>query len=274
MLRGDKLEVELHEGYIKLFRKSIKHPLFSHPAAWHYWIYCLLKANHAPKKIIWNKKEMIVGKGSFITGRKKASRETGLSEKNIRTAIETLKNLEMITSKTASRFTLLSICNYEKYQLYNSKNGQQRASRGPAEGHKQELINTIKKKTLTDFKKQKSVYKVSSNEKSLKTKKTPSNPDINVLKDYIALSFKDKFGQPMAINHGRDGKTLKTLLYTYNIEQLKDLWNKFISSDDAFIQKTGYSINIFQTQINKLLSADKRVNRIEKSNPIWMGGAN
>jgi len=121
-------------GWICLHRKSIKNPLFQKPLIWHYWQYCLLKANHAKQTIVWNKKEMLIEKGSFITGRKIAARETGLSEQNIRTAIDTLINLKMIfkSPKSTSKFTYLTICNYSKYQEKNNLTNQQLTSNQPA----------------------------------------------------------------------------------------------------------------------------------------------
>lgn len=129
--------------------------------------------------------------------------------------------------------------------------------------------------TLTDSKKQESVNDVFLKRESFKRAakyKQLSNPDINILKDYISLSFKDKFGEPMLINQGKDGKILKSLLYTYKIDRLKDLWDKFINLDDKFIKKAGYSIGIFQSQINKLLSTKDSIADESESHPIWMAG--
>lgn len=116
-----------NEGWIKLHRMSIENPVFQKPLVWHYFQYCLLKANHEDKKIIWNKKEFIVNRGSFITGRKVASKETGLSQQNIRTSIEVLHNLGMIeksTSKSTSKFTYITVCNYDTYQDNNCNTNQ------------------------------------------------------------------------------------------------------------------------------------------------------
>jgi hypothetical protein len=115
-------------GWIKLHRKSIKNPAFKKPLTWHYWQYCLLKANHEPNKIIWNNKDFTVDTGSFITGRKIAAKETGLSEQNIRTAIKTLVNLKMIeisTTKSTSKFSYVTVCKYKEYQLQNSSSNHQ-----------------------------------------------------------------------------------------------------------------------------------------------------
>ena len=148
----------MQRGYAKLYRKSIDNPLFKKPLVWHYFHYCLLKANHEDKKIIWNKKEMIIERGSFITGRKQASIDTGLSERNIRTAIKTLTNLNMLSKnngKSTSKFTYLSVCNYSKYHSIENISDQQVTSKRPASDqqvtttkNKQELINTNNKPPL------------------------------------------------------------------------------------------------------------------------------
>lgn len=156
--RGCKIgENQLHEGYIKFYRRSIQHPLFKNPLAWHYWTYCLLRANHAPKTIIWNKQEMVVDRGSFITGLEKASKETGLSIQNIRTATQILANLNMIeksTTKSTSRFSYLTICNYDKFQengnQSNSLTNKRLTSKQQAANNKQELINTNKNEKEED----------------------------------------------------------------------------------------------------------------------------
>lgn len=118
----------MDKGWVKLHREIISNPIFKKINVCHYFLYCILKANHEPKKVIWNKKEMIIEKGSFITGRKKASKETGLSQQNIRTAQQTLINLGMLqksTTKSTTKFTYLTICNYEKYQGNKKKDNQQ-----------------------------------------------------------------------------------------------------------------------------------------------------
>jgi uncharacterized phage protein (TIGR02220 family) len=140
----------MEEGYIKYYRKSIKNPLFQKPLIWHYWDYCLMKANFKDKTIIWNQKEMIVERGSFITGRSKAAIETGLSEQTIRTAQVTLINLNMIeksTSKSTSKFSYLSICNYEEYQMIfgeaNQEINQQSTSNQPAINQQSTTTNNV-----------------------------------------------------------------------------------------------------------------------------------
>jgi hypothetical protein len=64
----------------------------------------------------------------LIFGRKRASLETGISEQTIRSTLKTLINLEMVeksTTKSTSRFSCLTICNYEQYQDISGPSNQQ-----------------------------------------------------------------------------------------------------------------------------------------------------
>ncbi len=129
----------LEEGYIKLFRSSMDNPLYKNPLIWHLWEHLLLRANHEEKKIIWNGQEMVIKRGSLITGRKIISLETGISERTIRTGLATLHSLGMIeksTSKSTSKFSYISICNYDRFQSWNrisdQQNDQQVTSNRPA----------------------------------------------------------------------------------------------------------------------------------------------
>ncbi len=120
-------------------RSIIDNPIYKKPLIAHLFDYCLLKANHKDNEIIWNNKTIIVKRGSFITGRKAISIDTGLSEQNIRTGLKTLYNLKMLqksTSKSTSKFTYLTICNYDNYQNFNltsnHQTNQQVTSKQPA----------------------------------------------------------------------------------------------------------------------------------------------
>ena len=129
----------MDNSWIKLYRSSIQNPAFQKPHTWHYFQYCLLKANHTDKSILWNKEEIIIERGCFITGRKEAAKETGLSQQNIRTALLTLHNLGMIeksTIKSTSKYTYIKVCNYDTYQQQdiqsNHQINQQSTSNQPA----------------------------------------------------------------------------------------------------------------------------------------------
>lgn len=117
-----------YETWINYFRKSIEHPLFRRPLVWHYWDYCLMSARHESKTIDSGGKPLIIERGCFITGRRQAASQTGLTEQNVRTAQKILINhemIEIITSKSTSKFTYIRVCNYGSYQLKKNESNQQ-----------------------------------------------------------------------------------------------------------------------------------------------------
>ena len=78
----------------------------------HLFLYFLLKANYKDKE--W--KGVIIKRGQLVTGRKAIRRDTKISEQSIRTALERLKSTNEITIKSTSKYSIITICNYEKYQ--------------------------------------------------------------------------------------------------------------------------------------------------------------
>lgn len=114
--------------------------------------------------------------------------------------------------------------------------------------------NTLLGKTLT---------KVLGKTLHTKEKKETITKEIHICKDvkpffeYASKTFKETFKETMLIEYGKDGKAIKGLLQIYDLPKLQGLWDAFLASDDNFIRKAGYSIGVFKTQINKLLTAKK-----------------
>ena len=133
-------------GYIRLHRRILSSSIIKKPTLFHFWIWCLLKATHCEYKTIVGYQEITLQPGQFIFGRYAASKETGLSERCIRTCIKTLKSTGNMTIKTTNKFSIITICNWGKYQNTEHINDQhndrqydqQATSKRPASDHKQE----------------------------------------------------------------------------------------------------------------------------------------
>lgn len=83
--------------------------------------------------------------------------------------------------------------------------------------------------------------------------KKPTNPNVKIFLDDFFNTFKAKTGAPYLIV-GKDGALIKRLLGTYSLEELQKLKDLFFNSTDEFIVKAGYSVGIFFSQINKIVS--------------------
>ena len=70
---------------------------------------------------------------------------------------------------------------------------------------------------------------------------------------YFYLKYKDKTGKEYVADFTKDGKIFKDLSKVIiNIQQFKEVINRFFNSEDEFIIKAGYTVGVFRTQINKL----------------------
>lgn len=107
-------------GWIKLHRKILDWEWFTSPSTLQLFIYLLLRANKEDKK--W--RGILIKRGQLVTSVATISEETKLSTQQVRTSLNRLKSTNEITSKTTNRFTLVTVCKYESYQLFEETEQQ------------------------------------------------------------------------------------------------------------------------------------------------------
>lgn len=115
---------DLKKGWIALHRKIFEWEWYSDINTTRLFIHMLLRANHKPKP--WQ--GVLIPRGSFLSGRKKLSQETGLTEQQIRTSLKKLKSSHEVTTKTTRKNTLFSMVNYNLYQ-------DEQPAKAPANNH-------------------------------------------------------------------------------------------------------------------------------------------
>lgn len=116
-------------GWIKLHREITEWEWYDDHNVFRLFIHLLIKANH--KKAKWRGVDL--NSGDILTGRKKLASETGLSEQQIRTAIDKLKSTNDITIKVGAKNSVISITNWDKYQSINQQDNQEVTSIQTAE---------------------------------------------------------------------------------------------------------------------------------------------
>ena len=136
-------------GYIKLYRKLLVWEWYSDINVRVLFFHCLLKANHKTEK--WQGIE--INAGQFVTSLGHLSKECGLTERQTRTALSKLKTTGELTSKTTSRYSVISINNWNKWQANDTQNDKQRTSERQANDNKQEYkeYKEIKEKKNIDI---------------------------------------------------------------------------------------------------------------------------
>ena len=102
----------MDNGFIKLHRKLIEWEWFADSKTFHVFMFLLLNANHTTRK--W--RGITVKRGQTLTGRIKISEATGISQQSVRTALSNLAKTNEIIIQSTNRFSIITICNYNKYQ--------------------------------------------------------------------------------------------------------------------------------------------------------------
>ena len=100
------------EGWISLQRKFLAWRWFDDDAMVRFFIYLLLKANHADAD--WY--DTTIKRGQLMTSIDTISRELHKSAQQVRTMIKRLKSTSEITSESTNKYTIITICKYDYYQ--------------------------------------------------------------------------------------------------------------------------------------------------------------
>jgi hypothetical protein len=138
----------MNRGYVKVWRKISDAGWFKNHKLCTFWLWCLTKASHKEYDMIVGCQQVHLMPGEFIFGRKAASKELRMSEQSIRTLLDFLKTTSNITIKVTNKFSIISIVNWNTYQVeeneINHQSNQRLTNKQPATNHKQthKNINT------------------------------------------------------------------------------------------------------------------------------------
>ena len=136
-------------SYVKLSRDVLNWGWYKDPNTFRVFIHLIMNANWKDGEYMGHKVE----RGSLVTGRKQLALELDLSERNIRTAINHLKSANELTIKTTNKYSIITICQYERWtekeettdQQNDQQNDQQPTNSRPASDQQVTTIEEIKK---------------------------------------------------------------------------------------------------------------------------------
>ena len=157
------------EGWIKIHRKILEWEWYDDNNVFRLFFHLLMTANYEEKS--WH--GITIGRGQIVTSVDNLSSQLGLSAQQIRTAINKLKITQEITSKTTNKFTLITICNYEKYQFTDNAEQQtkQQTNNNQITNEQQTNNNNIRNKEYKNIR-NKERYSVSAEKSAPQPKPT------------------------------------------------------------------------------------------------------
>jgi hypothetical protein len=109
-------------GFITLHRKILEWEWYNHAPTKILFFHLLLKANFEDKK--WQ--GISIKKGQRLTSIKHLSSETGLTVRQVRTALKNLETTNEVTRTTTNKYTIITITNYVFYQTNDKQTTNKR----------------------------------------------------------------------------------------------------------------------------------------------------
>lgn len=100
-------------GYVKLHRKILDWEWYDEPLTKVVFLHLLLTANFKETK----SRGVTIKPGQTKIGRKSLAETLGISQQNVRTALDHLRDSGEITTETTNRYTLVTIVNWASYQI-------------------------------------------------------------------------------------------------------------------------------------------------------------
>lgn len=111
--------------FIRLDRSLLKHRYFDNTNVLKVWLYCLMKASYKRHCHLVGSTTIELEVGQFIFGRDKAASDLNMSVQTLRTIMKLFENDKKITIKPTSKFSIITVINFDSYQITDNGNNQQ-----------------------------------------------------------------------------------------------------------------------------------------------------
>lgn len=114
------------QGWVSVHRKMLDNPVVfkdaDHVAV---WMYLLLNAAHKECQVLFKGEKITLLPGQLITGRKAISDKLKISDSKVHRILKLFEIEQQIEQQTSNKNRLISIKNWDKYQLSEQQNEQQ-----------------------------------------------------------------------------------------------------------------------------------------------------
>tara|TARA_R100001463_G_scaffold23195_3_gene55668 strand:- start:885 stop:1622 length:738 start_codon:yes stop_codon:yes gene_type:complete len=187
--------------WIKLKRDIRKHWIYQDSDYFKFWIDMCLEANWKLHKSLYKGKLIDIKRGSFPMSYREWAQRWNTSEGKVRRLIKLLKDDKMITTDTTHGFTLVKICNYDKYQGKNDK--------------QTDTVTDRQTDTVTDTQTDTTIRR-----KERKERKNTKVVGTTTLLSVFGQEYKTAVGVEYNASFAKEGKLLKDLEKQYGYDQV------------------------------------------------------
>jgi DNA replication protein DnaD len=126
------------QGWIKLHRQILDNEIFQENRVYskaEAWIDLLLLANHKDDKVLINSNLIEVMRGQHLTSIKKLGERWKWSRTKVKHFLDLLVKDEMLSYKSTTKYTLVTLVNYNFYQGREHEKEQQKNIKKTSEKH-------------------------------------------------------------------------------------------------------------------------------------------
>lgn len=120
-------------SFIKLDRNILQWGWYKNANTFRVFVHLLISANIRANTF----EGILIKRGEVATSVFSLAENLGLTEKQVRTALSHLKSTGEITSRRGSRYQIIRVENYDKYQSMGNQMGNGRAIKGQSKGDNQ-----------------------------------------------------------------------------------------------------------------------------------------
>lgn len=124
-------------GFVAIDRKILKWEWYKDIKVFKLFTHLIFKSNF--KENSWQGN--IIKRGQLITGLFSLSNETGLSVKEVRTALKKLISTGEISVKATNKFSIITVENYEKYQTVIERGANKGQTKGKQKANEGQQLN-------------------------------------------------------------------------------------------------------------------------------------
>lgn len=114
-------------GWIKLHRSILESTVFTEPKFLQVWLWCLMRANHKPVKVLIAGRDVDLEAGQFISSHDSAQKQLGeqMTRRKLITSLTYLKTTNRVIISSTPKYSIFTVCNWSDYQSNDQVNDQQ-----------------------------------------------------------------------------------------------------------------------------------------------------
>ena len=212
-----------NKGWVSIYRKLLDNPVSSKPNYLSVWVHLLLMANHSETSFIWNGKKQVIKEGQVLTGLKKLSEKTGVTQATIYRILKYLEDEKQIKQQKTTKYTLITILNWDRYQK-----GELQSEKQVKNGNAQTIIHKTQK--------------CLKNEKQNEKQKTTENALTTTLNQGKYQTSEKQNEKQMKNKRKTNEKQMKTYNNVDNVDNENKTIYKYIGKPDSKSKQKIYSL--------------------------------